>query len=174
MRDIADCRGPGSDWPGDDKLQALSDRGTPLSIWVEVAAAFIKRGIRPDERLDRVLKSDSSGSEYKQLDLLYTTVEGHFGEEDDNAAEFRNIMGIIVILSLHTPLPMYTLIRLNPLIEASEYCVSVKFNIISTLCENHCTKWLENSDPSSVYAPFLLPTMHAKSAQSRNTPGRQM
>jgi hypothetical protein len=43
---------------------------------------------------------------------------------------------------------MYTLIRLKPLIEAGEYCVSVKFNIISTLCENRCTKWLQNSDSS--------------------------
>jgi hypothetical protein len=31
---------------------------------------------------------------------------------------------------------MSTLIQLNPLVVASEYCVSVKFNIISTLCES--------------------------------------
>lgn len=57
---------------------------------------------------------------------------------------------------------MYTFIRLNPLVEASEYCVSVKFNII-TLCRN---RWLQNSDSSYVYAPFLSPTMHVQSAQS--------
>jgi hypothetical protein len=79
MRDIAERKGLGSNWPGEDKLRAFSDRGTPLFIWVEVAAAFIKRGTRPNERLDRVLKSEYSGSEYKQLDLLYTTaIEDHY------------------------------------------------------------------------------------------------
>jgi hypothetical protein len=40
------------------------------------------------------------------LDVLYTTaIEEYFGDEDDNAEDFRNVVGMIVVVSLHTPLP---------------------------------------------------------------------
>ena len=114
MRDIANDNNLGSDWPGEAKIFALAERAMPLFIWVEVATSFIKGSMQPDDRLDRVLKADFTGGAYQQLDSLYTTaIVNFFGDGVDNAEYFRDIMGIIVVVSLHTPLPLPALLALK-------------------------------------------------------------
>jgi hypothetical protein len=106
MGDVAANKGLAPNWPGDDKMQRLAQRGTPLFVWVDVAATFIEAGMKPNERLDRVLASDFCGGEYMQLDALYTAaIEASFGSEGDNAEVFRDVVGIIVVASAYTPLP---------------------------------------------------------------------
>jgi hypothetical protein len=114
MQDIAERKHLGSDWPGEAKICAFAERAMPLFIWVVVAASFVDGGTRPNVCLDHVLKDDSPGGDYQQLDSLYTTaIVNFFGDAEDNAEDFRDIIGMIVVVSLHTPLPLPALMTLK-------------------------------------------------------------
>jgi len=124
MKDIAISKGLPATWPGENKIRDLAQRGTPLFIWVDVAATFIQSGKKPNSRLDRVLEANSSGGEYAQLDVLYTAaIEDSFGSEEDNAEVFRDVVGMIVAVSTHRPLPRSALMALmtSDLVEDSTF-----------------------------------------------------
>lgn len=119
MREIAESQGLPSNWPEDGKILALAQRSVPLFIWVNVAAAFIKGSMEPDERLDHILMANSSGSSYDRLDSLYSTAITTFFGGEDNARTFRDVVGAVVVVSSHTPLPCPALISLLTQVDAN-------------------------------------------------------
>src|SRR6201999_1728402 len=74
-------------------------------IWVEVAASFIKGSMEPNKHLDYILDANFSGSSYERLDSLYTTAINTFFGTEENARIFRDVIGAIIVVSSHTPLP---------------------------------------------------------------------
>jgi hypothetical protein len=112
MQEVAESKALASDWPGEDRILRLAKHAMPLFVWVEVAASFIKASMEPNERLEYVLTANSSGSSSDRLDSLYTTAIDTFFRAEDNARIFRNVIGAVIVVSSHTPLPCPALITL--------------------------------------------------------------
>jgi hypothetical protein len=86
-----------SDWPGEEKIEALTKSSAGLFIWASTAIKFIEQGIHPDQQLDILLHPHPSEAE-SALDALYSTALHTSGGWDWNkcATDFRAVLGVIV------------------------------------------------------------------------------
>jgi hypothetical protein len=90
----------GTDWPSDDKINALADRASGLFIWASTACLYIE-SYDPDKRLceliDQRPKSDSAGP-FAQLDSLYKTglQSGGLWKDPSFSSDCRSILGVIL------------------------------------------------------------------------------
>ncbi|KAH8710102.1 vegetative incompatibility protein HET-E-1 [Phaeosphaeriaceae sp. PMI808] len=113
---IGEERRLGADWPGDAKIIQLARMATPLFIFAATACRFIgDHRTNPRRRLETVIQNPPTG-EVSRLDRIYLPIlEQLFDVEDDDereelAAEFREVVGSIVLLE--NPLPSNSLARL--------------------------------------------------------------
>jgi len=108
----AECPDPElpSDWPGNEKIQALAKMAVPLFIFAATLCRFVGDatwGWNPDVQLARVLNQTSS--EGSNLDRTYLPVLQQLvvgltdSKKEKLALEFRKIIGTIVILEDHLP-----------------------------------------------------------------------
>ncbi|KAJ6176749.1 hypothetical protein N7485_003663 [Penicillium canescens] len=102
------------DWPGNDTLDALVMMAVPLFIFAATACRFIEAGRHPERRLRKLLEAQAvtSGS---QMDKIYQPVLTQVLTDNDHESEellqeFRDIVGVIIILA--TPLSVESLTRL--------------------------------------------------------------
>ncbi|KIM89872.1 hypothetical protein PILCRDRAFT_812653 [Piloderma croceum F 1598] len=90
----------GTDWPGDDKINALADRASGLFIWASTACLYIE-SYDPDQRLceliDQWSESNSSGP-FAQLDSLYKTglQSGGLWDDPSFSSDCCSILGAIL------------------------------------------------------------------------------
>jgi hypothetical protein len=88
----------GTEWPGEDIFRQLVQKASGLFVWASTAFEFIN-GYDPRRRLDIILRGDITSSAETALDALYTTALGSAGfwNDEDFVADFREIMGIILV-----------------------------------------------------------------------------
>jgi hypothetical protein len=104
--------GLASDWPGEERIEALIGHSEGLFIWASTAIRFIEEGYNPEQQLDVLLCSQSPGHARSALDTLYDIALGAAGNWNNNAAaeDFRAVLGAIAIGK--TPLSDITLDQL--------------------------------------------------------------
>ncbi|TCD61368.1 POC1 centriolar protein [Steccherinum ochraceum] len=85
---------PLENWPGDDAIQALSDKAAGLFIWAAIACAY-DDGHDPVSRLETILRGSMR---HQQLDELYLTILQMLGDwtDDSFATAFQDIVGAVV------------------------------------------------------------------------------
>jgi hypothetical protein len=86
-----------SDWPGEEKIEALTQSSAGLFIWASTAIKFIVEGIHPEQQLS-VLLHPHPGEAESALDALYSTAlhtSGHW-DRAGFATDFRAVLGVIV------------------------------------------------------------------------------
>jgi len=103
------------DWPGDEKIQALTTIAAPLFIFAATVCRFVGNRKRdPKRRLARFLEliaSHASSLERTYLPVLQQLMDGCPDEDkEDLAKEFREIVGPVLILA--DPLSASSLARL--------------------------------------------------------------
>jgi NACHT domain len=86
-----------SDWPGKEKIEALTQYSAGLFIWASTAIKFIAEGIHPDQQLDILLHPHPSEAE-SALNELYSIALHTSGNWDWNkfATDFRAVLGVII------------------------------------------------------------------------------
>jgi hypothetical protein len=75
-----------SDWPGDDKIRALTERAAGLFVWASTACLYIDSYDPPDRRLEELITQqsvDTSSAPFASLDRLYKTGLQSAGSWDD-------------------------------------------------------------------------------------------
>ena len=84
-------------WPGEEKIEALTQSSAGLFIWASTAIKFIQQGIHPDQQLDILLHPHPSEAE-SALDALYSTALHTSGnwDWDKSATDFRAVLGVII------------------------------------------------------------------------------
>lgn len=95
-----------TDWPGTDVMKKLTGMSVPLFIFAATLCRFVGDGIRsPEDRLDTIMRQ---GVVSGQMESIYQPVLEQLlnpkdkNESKDLAAEFCEIVGVIVLLT--TPL----------------------------------------------------------------------
>ncbi|KAL4980453.1 hypothetical protein BDW66DRAFT_147394 [Aspergillus desertorum] len=101
------------DWPRDDEIEKLVELSVPLFIFAATVCRFIGDGKRsPTKRLAAVLQSEAV-TPAAQMERVYQPVlkqilnEEDVNESQDLAKEFRDIVGVIILLAV--PLSVHTL-----------------------------------------------------------------
>jgi len=86
-----------SDWPGEEKIEALTESSAGLFIWASTAIKFIAEGLHPEQQLS-VLLHPHPGEAESALDALYSTALCASGNWDRHrvAADFCAVLGVIV------------------------------------------------------------------------------
>ena len=86
-----------SDWPGEEKIRALTQSSAGLFIWASTAIKFIAEGPHPDPQLNVLLNPHPREAE-SALDALYSTALCASGNWDRHgvAADFCAVLGVIV------------------------------------------------------------------------------
>jgi hypothetical protein len=86
-----------SDWPGEEKIEALTQSSAGLFIWASTAIKFIEQGIHPDQQLDILLHPHPIEAE-SALDALYSTAlqTSVNWNWDKCATGFRSVLGVII------------------------------------------------------------------------------
>jgi hypothetical protein len=86
-----------SDWPGGEKIQALTRSSAGLFIWASTAIKFVAEGQHPDQQLRILLRPHPREAE-SALDSLYATALDAAGQwdRDEVAADFRAVLGAII------------------------------------------------------------------------------
>ena len=85
------------EWPGEEALSKLVERASGLFVWASTASEFIN-GHEPRRRLDVVLQGNTGPSAVAALDALYkTALEVIDWDDEDFIADFRNILGVVLI-----------------------------------------------------------------------------
>ena len=86
-----------SNWPGEEKIEALTQSSAGLFIWASTAIKFIAEGPHPDQQLNVLLHPHPREAE-SALDALYATAlgAGCNWDRDGVAADFRSVLGVIV------------------------------------------------------------------------------
>ncbi|KAL4744344.1 hypothetical protein BDW72DRAFT_188744 [Aspergillus terricola var. indicus] len=102
------------DWPGDKILDTLVMMAVPLFIFAATACRFIEGGRHPERRLRELLEAQAVTSA-SQMDKIYQPVLTQFLTDNDDESEellqeFRDIVGVIIILA--APLSVNSLTRL--------------------------------------------------------------
>ena len=89
----------GMDWPGEDKIIALTERACGLFVWASTAAKFIN-GHDPQKRLSIILQGNRSFGAESALDILYRTALESVGmwDDEDFVADFRTVIGTVLVL----------------------------------------------------------------------------
>lgn len=94
-----------TDWPGTDAKKKLTGMSVPLFIFAATLCRFVGDGIQsPEDRLDTIMRREVSG----QMESIYQPVLEQLlnpkdkNESKDLAAEFCEVVGVIVLLT--TPL----------------------------------------------------------------------
>ena len=87
------------DWPGEERIQALTASSEGLFIWASTAMKFIESGYNPEQRLNILLDSRPRSKTKSPLDVLYSTALGVATkwDEDEDCAAFRAVLGAIVV-----------------------------------------------------------------------------
>ncbi|KAF7169363.1 hypothetical protein CNMCM5623_002126 [Aspergillus felis] len=111
---IRDERSLPSDWPGEEEVESLVKVAVPLFIFAATACRFIKEGMHPKQRLQKLLDFQATTSA-SQMGKMYLPVLDQLikNEEDDPTGilkEFQDIVGVIILLA--TPLSVKSLSRL--------------------------------------------------------------
>ena len=81
-----------SEWPGEDKIQALERSSAGLFIWASTAVKFIAGGRHPNQRLEVLLVPHPREAE-SALDSLYATALDAAGEWDRDSTA---VLGAVV------------------------------------------------------------------------------
>jgi hypothetical protein len=107
----------GSDWPGNDKIGALTTRAAGLFVWASTACLYIESH-HPDHRLNELITQtsmDISSEPFANLDSLYKTGIQSAGRWTDSffRSDCRDILG--AILCAKTPLSCSVIDSLLPL-----------------------------------------------------------
>ena len=86
-----------SDWPGEEKIEALTQSSAGLFIWASTAIKFIAEGLHPEQQLS-VLLHPHPGEAESALDALYSTALHTSGnwDRDGFATDFHSVLGVIV------------------------------------------------------------------------------
>jgi hypothetical protein len=98
---MSSFRGPvfqlASDWPGEEKMEALAQSSAGLFIWASTAIKFIAEGHHPDQQLNVLLHPHPREAE-AALDALYETALGAAAkwDRDEVASDFCAVLGAIV------------------------------------------------------------------------------
>jgi hypothetical protein len=92
-----------SDWPGDEKIRALTHLSSGLWIWASTAVKYV-HSYTAEENLDAILSNNSEKPENFDLNSLYALALGTAGEW--NNEKFKNQFSLIMsaILTCRTPL----------------------------------------------------------------------
>jgi hypothetical protein len=90
----------GSDWPGDDRISALTNCAAGLFVWASTACLYIESH-NPDHRLNELIAQtliDSASEPFASLDSLYKTSIQSAGRWTDSLfhADCREILGAIL------------------------------------------------------------------------------
>ncbi|KAF9786255.1 hypothetical protein BJ322DRAFT_775253 [Thelephora terrestris] len=95
------------DWPTEEQLDLLCERAAGLFIYAIATVRFIDlKNMNPRKQLDRLIRSQESGSEGKTklgagatLDSLYTTIlREAFGDDDpENDPKVRSVLGAVIL-----------------------------------------------------------------------------
>jgi hypothetical protein len=121
-----------TDWPGTDTMKRLSGMSIPLFIFAATLCRFVGDGRKsPEDRLGAILqpRGVSLASQMGQMGSIYQSIlEQLLNPEDqdeskDLAKEFREIVGVIVLLA--TPLSVYAL---GKLLDQQETTISFLLN----------------------------------------------
>jgi hypothetical protein len=101
IRDLRKSKGRERNWPGPERVQALTRYADGLFICAAVACNFINDGHNPDLRMRKVL--DPSSSQLSALDNLYTIVvkQSLRGEQSERNNWLR-VVGTVAVV--RTPL----------------------------------------------------------------------
>ena len=85
------------DWPGEEKMEALTKSSAGLFIWASTAIKFIAEGHHPDQQLNILLRPHPREAE-AALDALYETALGAASKWDTNevASDFCAVLGAII------------------------------------------------------------------------------
>jgi hypothetical protein len=107
-----------SDWPGKEEVEILVNLAVPHFIFAATACRFIKEGMHPRKRLQKLLDFQATTSA-SQMGKIYLPVLNQLikDEEDDPTKivkEFQDIVGVIILLA--TPLSVKSLSRLLQLL----------------------------------------------------------
>ena len=102
---IRDSKQRGCNWPGREKVQALTQYSDGLFICATVACKFIKDGRNPDWQIKKVL-DPSKSPQLPALDNLYTIVveQSLSGEQSDEEERYNWLRVVGTVAVVRTPL----------------------------------------------------------------------
>ncbi|KAK6532016.1 hypothetical protein TWF694_003179 [Orbilia ellipsospora] len=126
---IRKSRNMPKDWPGDDAIQSVTDRATPLFIFASVVCRFVAEKRFPaQERLDLILGVQKAKNSFtSKIDAIYGPVLNQLIidmdklEEEALLLEFKNIVGTIILVE--TPLSRRSLSQLITISESRIQCI---------------------------------------------------
>ncbi|KAF7136923.1 hypothetical protein CNMCM5793_006585 [Aspergillus hiratsukae] len=111
---IRDERSFPSDWPGKEEVESLVNVAVPLFIFAATACRFIKEGMHPKKRLQKLLDFQATTSASQMGKIYLPVLDQLIKNEEDDATEilneFRDIVGVVILLG--TPLSVKSLSRL--------------------------------------------------------------
>ena len=90
------------DWPGAEKVSALTKRAAGLFIWASTACAFIRKCHDPRENIDLLTGMTISSIPLRALDRLYETALVSAGDwsEDIFCSDCLAILGLILVVKI--------------------------------------------------------------------------
>jgi hypothetical protein len=109
MRSVAKHRRLPTNWPNEDMINALVTRSDGLFIFIETVYLLIKDDEDPNELLTKVL-ANSTGYGVSGLFKLYKNVLE--SKSIRNTETFRSVIGTILVVAPHRPLPEETVAKL--------------------------------------------------------------
>ena len=102
IRGANDALNLGSDWPGAEKVSALTKRAAGLFIWASTACTFISECHDPGENIALLTDMTISPIPLKSLDHLYETALRTAGNWSDNrfCSDCLSILGLILVVKV--------------------------------------------------------------------------
>ncbi|KAG8747099.1 POC1 centriolar protein A [Ceratobasidium sp. 428] len=132
IRELAENRDLGSDWPSEEKRERFTTKAGGLFLWVAIVCEYLSNCDDPDLELDDLVSTANSpnSSAEDQMSELYTRILESFNWNDARfTASYRRVMGaalatripltLTALEELYQERPLasdFTLERLSPLL----------------------------------------------------------
>ncbi|KAJ5503990.1 hypothetical protein N7463_006864 [Penicillium fimorum] len=123
LEDIREKRLLSQDWPGHDNIEKLVKMAVPLFIFASTACLSIGSGLHPQKQLQKYLDMGATSAtqmEKTYLPALHQLMRNDEDESKENLEEFRDIVGVIILLTTPLSVDSLALLLQKPTREISD------------------------------------------------------